>query len=117
MLRSLFGRGQASNPIKQIDARQLAELIQTRDDLLLLDVRTAAEYEFDGHIANSQLLPLSLLHGSDVELPRDKTIICICRSGNRSQTAAAYLLSQGFSDVINLSGGMFGWRGSGLPFQ
>ncbi len=117
MFRSLFGRGRAPSPIKQINANQLAELIQSGEDLLLLDVRTAAEYEYDGHIADSQLLPLSLLHGPDVELPRDKSIICICRSGNRSQTACNYLLSQGFNDVTNLSGGIIAWKRAGLPHQ
>jgi rhodanese-related sulfurtransferase len=51
------------------------------------------------------------------ELPKDKTIVCICRSGNRSHTACEHLSVNGFTDVINLSGGMFGWRRAGLPYE
>lgn len=119
MFHSLFGRQkpQRSSPVKHIDAHQLAEMMQNHDDLILVDVRTAGEYEFDGHIAGSQLIPLSLLAARLDELPKDKPIVCICRSGNRSHTACEHLAVNGFTDIYNLSGGMLGWRYAGLPFE
>jgi rhodanese-related sulfurtransferase len=115
MFQSLFGRRFSS--VKHIDAHQLAEMMQNNDDLILVDVRTPGEYEYDGRIADSKLIPLSLLATSLDELPQDKTIVCICRSGNRSHTACEHLSVNGFTDIYNLSGGMLGWRRAGLPFE
>ena len=119
MFRSLFGQRQTrtASPVQHINAHQLAEMMQNNEDLVLLDVRTPGEYEYDGRIAGSRLLPLSMLSSRLGELPRDKTIICICRSGSRSYTACEHLAANGFTDVINLAGGMLGWRRAGLPYQ
>lgn len=119
MFQSLFGRRQVQNfsPVKHIKAHQLAEMMQNNDEIILLDVRTPGEYEYDGRIAGSRLIPLSLLASSLEELPKDKTIVCICRSGNRSHTACEHLSVNGFTDIYNLAGGMLGWRHAGLPFQ
>jgi rhodanese-related sulfurtransferase len=115
MFQSLFGQRRGGGDIKQINAHELADMLAVRDDLFLLDVRTAGEYEYDGHIEGSHLLPLAMLRSPDGEIPKDKTIVCVCRSGNRSQTACAFLASQGFTNVVNLSGGMVGWKYAGLP--
>jgi rhodanese-related sulfurtransferase len=117
MFQSLFGSRRSGGDIKQINAQELADMLETRDDLFLLDVRTAGEYEYDGHIEGANLLPLAMLRSPDGELPKDKTIVCICRSGNRSQTACTYLASQGYTNVINLSGGMMGWKYAKLPYK
>lgn len=53
----------------------------------LLDVRSAEEYAGDGHVAGSTLIPLPELERRVRELPTDRPIVCICRSGNRSTTA------------------------------
>lgn len=119
MFRSLFGRQRPQNfsPVNHIDAHQLAEMMQNNNDLILVDVRTPGEYEYDGHITGSQLIPLSLLAARLDELPQEKPIVCICRSGNRSHTACEHLAVNGFNEVYNLSGGMLGWRRAGLPFE
>lgn len=119
MFQSLFGRQKLQNfsTVKHIDAQQLAEMMKNNDDLILVDVRTPGEYEYDGRIAGSQLIPLSMLASSLDELPKDKTIVCICRSGNRSHTACEHLSVNGFADIYNLAGGMIGWRRAGLPHQ
>jgi rhodanese-related sulfurtransferase len=98
-----------------MSVQDLAERIRRHDPSLeLLDVRTPREYQFDGHIEGSRLVPLPSLLQRTAELPKDKTIVCICRSGNRSYTACEMLAAQGY-DVVNLSGGMIGWRMAGLP--
>lgn len=119
MFNSLFGarKPRTFSPVKHINANQLAEMMENNDDIVLVDVRTPGEYEYDGRIAGSQLIPLSMLSSQLDELPKDKTIVCICRSGNRSHTACEHLAVNGFTDVINLSGGMMGWRYAGLPFE
>lgn len=118
MFQALFGRRQTSGtPIRQIKANELNEEMLNGNAPVLVDVRTPGEYERDGHIAGSRLLPLNVFMQRINELPEDKPIVCVCRSGNRSQTAAEQLTAQGFTDVTNLSGGMFGWRRAGLPVE
>lgn len=119
MFRSIFSQNprerQAAPPVKQMSAADLHQRLLAGDPSLeLVDVRTPGEYAHDGHIAGSRLLPLPSLLARAGELPRDKTIVCICRSGNRSHTACEMLAAQGFT-TINLSGGMLQWRASGLP--
>ena len=68
-------------------------------------------------LSNRILLPLASLAQRLSELPKDKPIVCVCRSGARSQTACEYLAANGFDNVINLNGGMISWIRSGLPYQ
>lgn len=117
MLRHLFnlgGQPQAENGIVNIIAEDLQRKIAQGEQLLILDVRSPDEYAHDGHIASSRLLPLPALAHRASELPRDRTIVCVCRSGARSQAACELLARQGFTKVSNLSGGMIGWRRAGL---
>jgi rhodanese-related sulfurtransferase len=101
--------------VKEIRVKELFHKIQTGNAPLLVDVRSPEEYKLDGHIENSRLLPLQMLFQRMNELPKDKPIVCICRSGNRSQVACEQLASQGFNDVTNLAGGMIDWHRNGLP--
>lgn len=101
--------------IKQINATELNQHLQNGDTPVLVDVRSPGEYNSDGHIAGSRLIPLQALRQRFDELPKDQPIVCVCRSGSRSQVAAEQLSQLGFADVSNLSGGMIGWHRSGLP--
>lgn len=119
MFRARFGRGKNNtfSQVKHVNAQQLAQKIENNEDIVLVDVRTPGEFEYDGRITDSRLIPLSMLSSRLDELPKDKPIICICRSGNRSHTACEHLVVNGFSDVTNLDGGIIGWRIAGLPHQ
>jgi rhodanese-related sulfurtransferase len=77
---------------------------------VLLDVRTAAERS-QGAIPGSIHIPLQELSGRIGELSkfRNSTIVCYCRSGNRSLSAAVRLKKLGFS-ASNLVGGITTWR-------
>jgi len=50
------------------------------------------------------------------ELPKDREIICVCHSGNRSQAATRQLSTAGYQ-VTNLNGGMIAWVRAGLPIK
>ena len=113
MFRSLFGG--KSNAIATITAPELKQRLDAGEKLYLLDVRSDEEYRHDGHIAGAHLLPLPMLAMRQNELPQDTPIICICRSGNRSGLAADQLARQGFSQILNLTGGMMAWERAGLP--
>lgn len=116
MLQALFGHKKQLH-IQQIRPNELYQRLQANEDLLIVDVRTSAEYAADGHIAGSRLLPLSHLYQRSSELPQDQSIVCVCRSGNRSQAACEQLASLGFKNVTNLAGGMLQWRMAKLPTQ
>lgn len=84
--------------------------------LFVLDVREPAEYA-DGHIAGSKLIPLGRLANHTSGLPQDQPIVAVCRSGNRSSVAQDVLKRAGFTNVLNLRGGMLAWARSGLPIK
>jgi rhodanese-related sulfurtransferase len=50
------------------------------------------------------------------ELPENREIVCVCRSGNRSRSAAKQLIKAGYS-AANMKGGMLAWRWSKLPVK
>lgn len=83
---------------------------------LLVDVRERDEYA-EVHASGAQLLPLSEFQARYQELPKDRQLLMICRSGKRSAQAGEFLLSQGYSDVINVAGGTLAWVEADLPHQ
>lgn len=125
MLRFLLGddrRHQRRRPdkdrrpaVKQITPLELQRWITKNERLTLIDVRTSREYEME-HIRGARLLPLSVLRQRSGELPDDRPIVCICRSGARSQSACEQLARLGFTNLFNLSGGMIAWKRDGLPY-
>jgi rhodanese-related sulfurtransferase len=82
---------------------------------LLIDVRQPEEYAA-GHIHGAKLIPLGELSERARELPKDREIICVCRSGNRSGSATRMLASAGYQ-AINMTGGMIAWTRAGLPVK
>lgn len=118
MFQRLFGhKAQRPSSIQHISPTELNQRLQIRDSLLLVDVRWPDEYSQDGHIAGSRLLPLQALRQRCDELPQDQPIVFICRSGRRSQAACEQLAGLGFTNLINLAGGIMSWRQANLPVQ
>jgi rhodanese-related sulfurtransferase len=97
-----------SEDIPSVTAGDVDEL----EDPFLLDVREADEYDA-GHAPGVVLHPLGELPTVVGELPTDRPVLCICRSGARSATATDFLRRQGV-DAINLEGGMQAWQAFGL---
>lgn len=85
-----------------------------RDGSLVLDVREPSEWA-DGHIDGATLIPLGELSARAGELPRDRSIVVVCRSGNRSAQGRDILLGAGFTAVTSMGGGMSDWIAAGLP--
>jgi rhodanese-related sulfurtransferase len=81
-----------------------------------LDVRTVEEWN-EYHAPNTTLIPLDQLPNRLNELPRDREIVVVCRSGNRSQQGRDILLSAGFRQVTSMSGGLKEWRAKGYPIE
>ncbi len=68
---------------------------------VVVDVRTPGEWA-EGHAEDSTLLPLNELPTRFEELPRDRTLLMVCRSGGRSEQATLFLKSMGYEQVFNL---------------
>lgn len=99
--------------VSEVSASEALELLD--GDAILLDVREESEWDA-GHAPMASLIPLAEVPDHLDELPRDRLIVCTCRSGGRSLRAATYLQENGF-DVVNLSGGMMAWFAEDLPFE
>jgi rhodanese-related sulfurtransferase len=98
--------------VPQVDSRTAYERMQS-GEAQLVDVREQDEWDL-GHIDGITFIPLGQLPYRWRELDPDKRWICVCRSGNRSNYAAA-LLRQAGIDAANLEGGMLDWRVENLP--
>jgi rhodanese-related sulfurtransferase len=99
--------------INEIDSASLNDKIHAGEDVYLVDIRTPAEVA-QGAIPNAAHLPMHLIPLRMGELPRDKDVVLYCRSGARSYHACAYLMQQGFDNVINLRGGIIAWARDGF---
>lgn len=85
-------------------------------EVALLDVREPSEWDGElGHVKGAIHVPLGSLRDRLEELPRDKPVVAVCRSGARSAQATVILEKAGFAKVANLSGGMIAWRALRLP--
>lgn len=79
-----------------------------KEGAFILDVREQDEWNA-GHISGATLIPLGELTSRLGELPKDKPIYVVCRSGNRSAAGRDALLAAGFSSVTSMAGGMNDW--------
>lgn len=93
-----------------------ATLLINRQDAVVVDVRETAEWSA-GHIPNARHIALGQLakHLSELDKFKDKPVIVVCASGNRSGTAGSVLMKNGFQQVYNLAGGIHAWSDAGLP--
>lgn len=80
----------------------------------ILDVRQPEEWN-GSRIPGSTLIPLEELAARIQEVPRDKEIVVVCRTGNRSQAGRDILRQAGFTQVTSMAGGVKQWQAAGLP--
>ena len=92
------------------EVRPQEALARYEESAYILDVRTPEEYR-EGHIPGARLLPVGELGRRYGEVPRDKNVYIICRSGSRSAAATVWLLKKGYANVYNIIGGMNRWPG------
>ena len=87
-----------------------------QDGAFVLDVRTVEEWN-EFHAPGTTLIPLDELASRVDEVPRDRPIVVVCRSGNRSDEGRDILLDAGFTQVTSMDGGLNEWRASGYPIE
>jgi len=93
-----------------------ATLMINREDAIVVDVREPHEYAA-GHVPNARHIPMGQVDKRLGELDRfkDKPVIVVCQSGNRSSSTCNALTKRGFEKVYNLSGGISAWEQAGMP--
>jgi hydroxyacylglutathione hydrolase len=106
---TLVGRTLEKSEVISVDALKALLL---RDPVFIVDVRSKAEFD-DGHLRNSTNIHLGLLADRLKEIPKDKKIVVQCESGSRSAMGTGLLLSKGFRNVCDLTGGLSAWRKAG----
>jgi len=96
--------------MKNMTAIEVHELFKTGAETVKIDVREDVELEF-GVMDGALHIPMESVPGQMNELEKHKndTVVLICRSGRRSEQIGQFLEQMGFTDVINLEGGMNAW--------
>lgn len=104
--------------IKQLTSREAAKLIQSDKDIVILDVRTAQEFQ-DGHIKGARNMDMKqpeFLKNIE-KLDRNARYVVHCRTSNRSTVAANWMQQKGFKNIYLISDGFNGWKNNGLPVE
>jgi rhodanese-related sulfurtransferase len=114
LLSSLFGAPDVTATPRAVDVHEACG--RQADGALLVDVRQPDEWN-TGHAPHARLIPLGSLPRRLAEIPRDREVLLICRSGNRSSSAQRQLLQLGYEQVFNVSGGMHAWARAALPVE
>jgi rhodanese-related sulfurtransferase len=83
----------------------------------ILDVRSQAEWDQNGHIDGAVLIPVTDVPADLAQLPADKAapMLVLCASGHRGAMVQMYLQFLGYTNIRNLNGGMNAWIGAELP--
>jgi rhodanese-related sulfurtransferase len=97
---------------KEITPSQASQF--QKDGAFILDVREPDEWNA-GHISGAVLISLGNLPSRLNDVPKNKKIVVVCRSGNRSATGRDILLKAGYPRVTSMGGGMNQWVAAGLP--
>ena len=96
---------------RQVTTEEAVNIMQTEENYVILDVRTAQEFA-SGHIPGAVLLPNETIGTEDIPLlpDKDQLILVYCRSGNRSKQAAEKLAQLGYTNIVEF-GGINSWTG------
>jgi len=105
--------GAATGVAREINVDEAYQEYQ--NGTFVVDVRTQEEWD-EYHVPNVPLIPLDQLPDRLNEIPKDKEILVICRSGNRSQEGRDILLSAGYQ-ATSMTGGIKEWYAKGYPIE
>ena len=93
----------------------VTEAAQKRDQgAFILDVREPSEWTAF-HIPGATLIPLGELPKRLNEIPKDRQVVVVCRTGHRSATGRDILKNAGLTNVTSMAGGVTQWQSQGLP--
>ena len=114
LIASSGGSGATNRLAREISVDDAYQMYQ-QSGTFVVDVRTQEEWD-EYHAPNTTLIPLDQLQARLSEVPKDKEILVVCRSGNRSQEGRDILLSAGYN-VTSMAGGLKEWFAKGYPIE
>lgn len=97
--------------MKAITVEQLKERLDSGEKINLVDVREPserAEYNIGG--THLPLGKITSMQADDLDALKNEEVVVYCRSGNRSGQACLFLEQQGFTNTVNVTGGMLAWK-------
>ena len=100
--------------LANVTPQELAHRLEHDRDLVVLDVREPVEWA-GGHVPGARHIPMREVAQRIDEVPRDRTVAITCAGGARSSVVGSMLLARGFTDLVNVWGGITGWAQAGLP--
>ena len=108
----------AKTRIKEMSAEQLKAATESKEKLVLIDVREESEWAA-GHAAAAVLIPRGVLEARIASKAPDKAakIVLYCAGGFRSALATDTLQKMGYTDVYSLAGGFGAYSKAGLPVE
>jgi rhodanese-related sulfurtransferase len=113
LIATSAGGGASNGLAREVSTDEAYQMVQS--GTLVVDVRTQEEWD-EYHVPNTTLIPLDQLPNRLSELPKDKEILVVCRSGNRSQEGRDILLSAGYN-ATSMTGGLKEWYAKGYPIE
>jgi rhodanese-related sulfurtransferase len=113
-MKAFNGREDLVKNTDRVTPEELSKLLKSDKPPYVVDVRSPGEWDA-AHIDKTHLLPLSDILDHVDSLPKDKEIIIMCASGNRSSTAASLLSQRGVTHLTDLRGGIEGWQDQKMP--
>lgn len=93
--------------VKEITVQELKEWKDSGKEFQLIDVRDPHEYEFVN--LGGELIPLADILGQAEKVNREGDVVVHCRSGARSANAILYLQDMGYTNLLNLKGGILAY--------
>ena len=97
----------------EISVSELSEILEQDPATPLIDVRE--QDEFDEVNLSGTLIPMSEFEARWSEIPKEGTVYLYCRTGRRSRSALEYLKTKGYSNCINVTGGIVAWMNEVNP--
>lgn len=113
LIATAGGGGASSALASEISVDKAYEMY--KGGAFVVDVRTQAEWD-QYHAPNTTLIPLDELQSRLSEIPKDREIVVVCRSGNRSQQGRDILLAAGYN-ATSMTGGLNEWYSKGYPIE
>lgn len=106
----------SSNSSEKSEVTPTEALKLSKENVLFVDVRSTEESEEQGYkVKNLINIPLDELEQNLDKLPKDKQLVLVCKSGNRSAQAFDILKEKGYSKISSMSGGMNEWSNLNYP--
>ena len=101
-----------ANVNKSLTAPQLKELIDSGEQIFIIDVRTAGEFN-DGHIKGAINIPCDKLGIKSSQIPKDQKVVLYCASGTRAVSGAVLLAQKDFQNIYTLKDGYSAYKSLG----